>query len=271
MNFWERNRKLIAAVIVAAIAAVVVHFVVVSPRYSESARIEEEENSALRQEIAGINRDGGLDVPAALSRREERRKALDDVIKGMDNVLLVIPDGSRFRVPASRRNDAKFYFQEQQNRLFEERCAGGQYPAKGVLGFLQDMYDSESAELLLERLAAVDRLTAAVNRAGVTRVRQIRHLKTTIHSAKGVKDAYLELLPMTVEMVADERATIEFLSEISRDGAYMALDGLDMQVTDAKSRTVTITAALSALVLRHKAPPKSTGGPGIRGPAVGRY
>jgi hypothetical protein len=282
-NRWEGSRRLLIGTTVVVAAALAVELVVAGGRRRAAAEIEngkvedgkvvEKGNRQLADEIEKLTSSSQA-VSKALAQLEAERKGLSTVMEGLRGVLLDIPANSRYRVPPARRNDALFYFQEQRDALRKERTEGRGYPAEAPLGFTADLQarEKDQPELLLERLAAVDRLTAAVQRAGVVKVNTIRHGAVRVHSAKGVKDLHVACLPMQLIAVADERALVALLTEVSRERSFLALDGLSLEVTNPKARTFVMRADVSALIERKSPGPKgpAAGGPG-RPPPVGRY
>jgi hypothetical protein len=271
-GFLETNRRLVVGAAVVVAAALAVELVVAGGRRRAAARTEEQ-NRELQAEIDRLTKHPEK-VSAAMAKLKAEREGLGKVIDGLRGMLLEIPETSRYRVPPARRNDALFYFQEQHDALRKDRVEGRAYPAEAPLGFNAELQSREKdqPELLLERLAAVDRLTAAAARAGLARITGIRHGAVRTHSAKGVKDLHVACLPVQLSAVADERSLVAFLTEVSREGSFLALDGLALEVTNPKARSFTLKADVSALVLRKAPGPKgpASGGPG-RPPPVGRY
>ncbi len=209
-----------------------------------------------------------------IAKMKAERAELKAIIEGLNGVLLEIPKNSRFRIRGEARADPRFYFQKQLAELQKERCADRPYPAKTPLGFTPEMVDKQKPALLLERLAAVERLTRAVESAGLLRVQSIRHGPVKVPPARGVTDMHVALVPMYVKVTADERGMIAFVEEISRKGRFLALDSLHVEVTDPKARKFTMVAGVSALLRREGAAPGRRGrGPtrGTRPLPIGRY
>lgn len=239
--------------------------------YLKDGRITPDEIAPLRKLVEEF-------LPPTAAKAIEKMKAeraeLKAIIEGLNGVLLEIPKNSRFRIRGEAKADPRFYFQKQLAELQKERCAGRPYPAKTPLGFTPEMVDKQKPALLLERLAAVDRLTRAVESAGLLRVQSILHGPVKVPPAKGVTDTHVALVPMYVKVTADERGMTAFVEEISRKGRFLALDSLSVEVTDPKARTFTMVAGVSALLRREGAAPGRRGrGPtrGTRPLPIGRY
>ncbi len=209
---------------------------------------------------------------AAIRKIKAERAELKVIIEGLNGLLLEIPKDSRYRAKGAALADPRFYFQKQLAELQDERCKGRPYPAKTPLGFTQAMVDKQKPKLLLERLAAVDRLTLAVERSGL-RVKSIRHGPVRIPPTKGVRDMHIAMLPMFLTVIADERGMITFVQAISRKGQFLTLNSFQVKVTDPKARTFTMTVGVAALLRRKSAPPRRGGRPtgGTRPLPIGRY
>jgi hypothetical protein len=266
VSFWEANRKLLIGIGAALVAAIVFHFAVVEPRRSEARQLERDGGDLLKEIEKYRNKD--TTISAALAALTKEREKLGTVRKGLGGVLLRIEKGSPYSPP--KVSDPRFYFQDQLNKLRKARTEGRPYPVNAPLGFTAETQKKDKPEILLERLAAVDRLTRAVERAGLRRVRGIRHRPMRTRSAKGVKAFHLAVLPMYLSATADERSLVQFLTEISRADSFLALESLAVEVTNPKARTFRITAGISALILRKSAAPR-TGRPRPRTLPVGRY
>ncbi len=268
MSFWESNRKLLVAVGAAVVAAIAFDVVLVGSVRGE-ANTHNSSSRDLLENIESHTRKQ-VKVSKALADLKGQQIRLKKVMEGMDGLLLKIPKGSPYLVPDMRRNDAKFYFEERLNALRKERVEGRAYPKEFPLGFNKELRDSDAPGLLLERLAAVDRLTKAAHSAGVQRVKSIRHGSVKVKSARGVKDVHLALVSMQITAVGDERSLVQFVTEISSEGRFLALDSLSVEVANVKAKSFTMTAGVSALLLRRSAPPKSKG-PRVRRRHFGRY
>jgi len=268
VNFWEANRKLLVGIGVAVAAAVAFELTVVGAVRGEAQQHRSSSRDLLENVESHTKKKIG--VSDALAELQGQRDRLKKVMKGMDGLLLDIPKGSPYLVPEMRRNDAKFYFEERLNALRKERVEGRAYPGEFPLGFTKELREKEDPGLLLERLAAVDRLTRAAHAAGVERIRSIRHGSLKIRSARGIKDVHLALLTMQITAVGGERSLVQFMTEISTEGRFLALEGLSVEVDNLKAKTFTMTANVSALRLRRSAPPKIKG-PRVRRHHFGRY
>jgi hypothetical protein len=271
-GFLERNRGLVFGAAGVVAAALAVELLVVQGRFLSAAAEVEKGNAGLEEEIGKLS-SRGVEVSKALAGLKTERERLEGLRRELGGVLLDIPEKSRYRVPPGRRNDALFYFQEQHNILRKERTDGRPYPAEAPLGFSPDIQTKEKdkPELLLERLAAVDRLTAAVQTAGLAKVSAIRHGELRAATAKGVKDMHLAVLPMHLSATADERSLVAFLTEISREGNFLALESMQVEVTGPKARTFKLEADVCALIERRTAPPKDLPGRVTRPLPIGRY
>ncbi len=250
MSFWEANRRLLILTGAALLAAIIVHFVAAAPRASDAAALEQG-NRRMLLEIERLGK-AGKDrklTTEAVKLLEGQRSELAGVLKGLEGVLLVIPEGSRYLVPRGEI-DPRLYFQKKLDELRKERTEGRLYPADAPLGFTKELQDREKPELLLRRMAAADRLAGAVAEAGLQRVTSIRHGPLRTRSADGVDDIYLAMLPMEISAVTDERGLVAFLTAISRQDRFLALDDLQIQVGDPKSRTFTLSATVSAITVR---------------------
>lgn len=271
MSFWEANRKLLVGVGLSLLAALAVHLIAAGPRRSAAVEIEQG-NEGLRHQIRKLLPPSGITTPQARQMLLADREGLEKVITGLRGLLLEISPSSKYRVPKGEI-DPKFYFQKQLDLLRRERCDGRPYPSTMPLGFT-DQLKKEKADQLLERLAAADRLTAAAERAGLARVRGIRHGKISLRGAKGVKDMHLALLPMIVSATTDERGLISFLQEISRRDRFLALEAVNVEVTSPNAKTLNMTVTVTALVPRKGTGPKSgrtTAPRGARPLPIGRY
>jgi hypothetical protein len=269
VSFWEANRRLLAGCGVALLAAAVVHMVVAGPRWSQARGIDQN-NAKLMKEITTLSRETTRVSKALVALQEERGK-LGAVLENIGGVMLEIPPESRFRVPRGEI-DPRLYFQKKLNEMREERTAGRPYPVEAPLGFTKDLQNREDPGLLLERLAAVERLTDALHASRLPRVGRIRHEAVVTRGAKGVDDVHLAMLPMQVQVSADERSLVAFLSEVSEEGRFLALEDLTIEVTDPKARTFNVSARVSAVLLRKsKAPSRREPARGTRPLPVGRY
>ncbi len=268
MSFWEANRKLLVGIGAVLLAGLIFHFAVVGALWSEG-NASRRDGQVLLEEIES-RRARPVESREAFATLKKQRLQIEKVLGGLGGVLLQIPKKSPYRVPSMRRNDAQFYFEERLNILRKDRTEGRPYPSKFPLGFTKAVQSKDGPEVLLERLAAVDRLTRAAHSAGLQRVWAIRHGPFKVRSSSKVTDVHLVLLPMELKATADERSLVQFCTEISRQGSFLALDSLDVEVSNPKANTFTMTVGVSALLMRSTPAPK-TRNTRARVLPVGRY
>lgn len=215
----------------------------------------------------------------ALKAAADERKRLQAEIRRAAGLLMPIPD--KYVIPKSEL-DPRLFFEKRLAEL-RERCTPDRYPPylagkSCPVGFSADLQGREGdLKVLLERLAAADRLTATVDAVAKTaaiRVLGITHGAPVMVSAPNVSQVHLRELPMTIRAVTDEKGLTGFVEEISREGSFLALQTLDVEVTDPKSRTLVMKAEVLAVMGRQGAGAKGPagGGPTPVAPApVGRY
>jgi hypothetical protein len=268
VSFWEANRKLLVGIGAVLVVGMIFHFAVVAALWSDG-NTSRAEGDGLLEKIEN-RASKPVEAGEAFARLKQQRLQIEKVLGGLGGGLLQIARNSPYRVPSIRRNDARFYFEERLNILRKERTEGRAYPAKCPLGFTKEVQSKDPPEVLLERLAAVDRLTGAAHSAGLQRVASIRHGPLKVRSSSKVTDVHLVLLPMQLTATADERGLVQFCTQISREDAFLALDSLDVKVANPEAKTLTMTVGVSALLLRRK-PAPSTRNTGPRVLPLRRY
>jgi hypothetical protein len=261
LSFYEQNKRFLIVVCSAIFVAVLLHVMVAGKMRSESAAIENKEIIPLEKELSGRIKEGKDRQTLAAAQKDilAERKKLIRVISSLDAVILTIPEDSRFKVPASRANDASFYFQEQLDRMRKEKAATGQFPDKQPLGFTKALQNKNKPEALLTRLAAVERLCTAVDMAGL-RVIKIGHVLTSGRGSVLSQAWRWPLHPVSISIRAsgNEESLMRFIEAISSKGSFMALETLNLEVVDPKAGVITISAVVSA-VLKRKSVKSKTG------------
>jgi hypothetical protein len=279
MSFWEANRGLVTGAILALLLAAIMHFLVAGARRSQ-ARDLERQAAELQAQIDKLDRGApapDIAAPEALKAIKAERAELDKVLKRTGGLLLTLPP--EYVLPKNAP-DKQLIFERQLSEL-RARCVEGRYPKYDQskpqscpLGFTQEI-QKEEVELLLQRLAAARRLMAAADAANLARVLSISHGKAATLGSPGVSKMHLRLLPLNLRGVADEKSLVTFIQEISREGSFLGLESLEVEVTDPKAKTFNIKAGLLALVaMEGPAKAGGPGGPGQSGPtppSIGRY
>jgi len=279
MSFWEANRGLVAGAILALLLAAIMHFLVAGARRSQ-ARDLERQAAELQAQIDKLDRGApapDMAAPEALKAIKAERAELDKVLKRTGGLLLTLPP--EYVLPKNAP-DKQLIFERQLSEL-RARCVEGRdpkydqsKPQSCPLGFTRELQDRESSdlEMLFQRLAAARRLMAAADAANLARVLSISHGKAATLGSPGVSKMHLRLLPLNLRGVADEKSLVTFIQEISREGSFLGLESLEVEVTDPKAKTFNIKAGLLALVAMEG--PGKAGGPGQSGPtppSIGRY
>ncbi len=289
MNFWEANRGLLIGAAVALVVALLVHFLVAGQARGAASGLAEE-CAELRGMIDALTPADGKPAPEALKDIRDERAGLEKVL-GTDKtpgrvagLLLQLP---RDYIVPKNADNPRFNIFERKLAEIRERCnTSGIFPRyeqsrpeSCPLGFTPQVL-KEDVQLLLQRLCAANRLTGALIDAsgqGSLRVKSCSHGPVRLLSSPDVSRMHLRLMPMTVRMTADERVLTAFVERISRDGSFLALQNLAVEVTDPKARTFNLTADVLALVpLDGPGPGKGSGrtspvGPGTGTVPVGRY
>jgi len=247
VSFWERNRGLLVGLVAAAVGGLVIHFMVAGSRRSQAQGVEAQ-NAGLEGEIARLNELKNKPAPEAIKELKAERADLQKVLKRLEGMLLVQP--REYVLP---KNEAypRLFFDKRLNEL-RKRCAdqGGRFVGKPCPAGFTDQLQKEDVELLLQRLSAARLLTEAAENAKVAQVQGLVHGRPALLTAPGVDRFHLRLLPINVRFVADERQLIAFVQEISREGRFLTLQNLSVEVIDPKAKTFQASADLMALVRR---------------------
>lgn len=264
------NRGLIAGIVAALVVALIIHFAVAQRIAGQAAGIERkcsELGGSIDQLLSG-----GQEAPQAEKDAAATEKALRAVLGKQEGLLLVRP-GSYVPQRQEDKDNPRLFFERRLDELLGRAAAAGFAGARtGRLGFTPAL-QKEAVPLLLERLAAADRLVAAAGAAGLTRVKSVTHGKPAVLASPEAGGVHLVLLPLKVSGAADERGLILFLQKLSQPGSFLALRSLEMEVTDPQARAFNFTMELAAILQRRQpaAPAAGAPAPPVSRPPVGRY
>jgi len=283
VSFWEANRGLVIGAAVALVVALGVDWLVAGPSRTNAVKLEAEA-AELQSQIEALAPAAGQPAPQALETIGKERADLSKVLDKVKGLLLALPKD--YQIPKNADNPRFNIFERKLAESRDRTNASGlfprydqSHPENCPLGFIPQV-QKEDVPLLLERLYAADRLTEAVIESashGPFRALGITHGPAGLLSSPGVTRMHLRLVPLTIRAAADEKTLMAFLERISREGSFLALQELHVEVTDTRAKTFNFTAEVRALVPRDGPGPRKTGGPGGPRrpvgppPPIGRY
>ena len=162
--------------------------------------------------------------------REAYRRRLKDL-----EALLIRPDPKY--LPEGKEDPAN-YFMQMLVRLREEcrKDGGPSFESATPLGFTPELRNKKKGggspeRLLLLRLAAAERLLAALRKAGVPHVVKVEHLAPRPASRlEGLYEGAV-ILPVAVRLAAPERSVAEFLGALLTPGTACGLESLELNAT----------------------------------------
>jgi len=247
MPFWEANRKLLIGLALVLALVWAYWFFFVSPIRGETAELRDQIGNLKEAVRVYVDPDNPR-APDALKRMEAQRTALEAERKELGGMI--------FEVKAPYVLDPGVEASElplERDRLvnaLRARCAKSPvaFPAKAPLGFKGNNPQKEKIELALERLAVTARVVEAAERAGITAVRRLIQGKR--EDVSGASGAQLQRVPVTVSAQVTEESLVRLLAEISRPGAFLALESLDIRVARPDATHFEIKARVSGVLER---------------------
>lgn len=202
------------------------------------------EQQALAKRVDAVAT-GQLAAEDALNQLATARQTYRKRLDVLENLL--IRAGEQY-LPAGKPDPENHF--KQLLVAMRERCKGDTgtvFEGDTPLGFSGEI-EKEPVRLRLLRLAAVERLLAALKVAGVERVIKVEHL--AVRPASRLDGLYngVAVLPITVRFAAGERESAAFLQALNTAGTAAALENARLETT-AQHKGITAQATVCYMFL----------------------